>query len=778
MGSGHTVYAFLVVTETPGDYVSAASLGYNLATNGTVVNAGFTVSGGWQRAAGNYYGYDPPPGLPGQQVPAAIGYWTLHLPAGPASSGTFSLVAPGGVNGSAIVVVDADRRALAVTEARHGGINTAPPAPTTQPATHEFLVAPSHHVLTMYRLENVVFPSGVIGAPLESFVGMDPTLRGVLDDYAPLRIDRVFPSIDSGDSVRIGMDGTSRRLPALWRIVKVTCEDSTAVDPLMLDLGGLESITYAEANAVLSPTVEPNDDAFQNGEQWHLNNYGQDGGTADADIDAPEAWDVTTGSTGTTVCILDTGIDASHDDFVGRTIIGDSGFGGDQSPYHGTHVAGIVGAATNNDLGVAGIDWQCRLMNQWTTLTNEDVANSIIEARDTGADVINMSFGGPNPSETMRHAAHTAFLSDVLLVAAMGNENSDNPSYPARYSEIITAVGGTTRNDSRALFSNYGNWMDVCAPGLDITSTLLNDQYGALSGTSMAAPMVSGVASLLLALDPSLRDVDAEEIMERSAEDRGDTGFDNYFGWGRLNARDALDYVREQSVFQVLVNEGEVYEQSHTGWYNVTWYNPPDGHPNGVYQVRRYEMRADVAYPKGFASTPDVWMRLGPTEGYSAANPHYYDFHWGSVVSTNTTGCTLKTFVYEVAGIGWWPVPPDQCRMAYTVAGQLPAAEVDTNASAVGDGTTLELLGAQPCPVGDPVRFVFRSPVAQTIDLGVFDSAGRQVRRLSRGTLAPGSMVRVWDGRNDRGLQLPAGIYYLRAAAGGVATSKRVILVR
>ena len=250
-------------------------------------------------------------------------------------------------------------------------------------------------------------------------------------------------------------------------------------------------VDYAEPDGFAQAVEIPNDPEFAN--QW-----GQ------TKIETPQAWDTTSGGPGVQVAILDTGITDNHTDLTGKV---DSwvNFTDAASSYdnnsHGTHVAGIVAAMTNNNLGVAGTGRDSRL--QSVKVLNDSgsgyyswVANGIYWAADNGAEVINMSLGGTSRSTALEQAVNYAWSKGVVLAAAAGNNGSSSRLYPAYYANNI-AVAATDQNDRKASWSNYGSWVDVAAPGVSIVSTTPDENYAYYSGTSMATPHVAGVAALI-----------------------------------------------------------------------------------------------------------------------------------------------------------------------------------------------------------------------------------------------------------------------------------------
>lgn len=311
-------------------------------------------------------------------------------------------------------------------------------------------------------------------------------------------------------------------------------------------------VAYAEPNYILHACVEtPNDPGFSS--QWGL-----------AYVDALSAWDRTTGSSSIVVAIVDTGVDLSHPDLANKVVAGYDFVNGDNIAQddngHGTHCAGIVAAETNNEVGVAGVSWESKIMpvkvlDSSGSGTFSNIVAGIIYAADNGADVISMSFGGyvPSGSATFLYAVQYAYAAGAVLVASAGNGGYpidltpwgyNYICVPAIYDECIT-VAATDTSDRNTLWSNYGSELDVSAPGDNIYSTYWagGSTYAYLSGTSMAAPLVSGLAALILADKPWLSNEEVMYKVRYSAEDvNSETfpGVDDYMGYGRINASIAI----------------------------------------------------------------------------------------------------------------------------------------------------------------------------------------------------------------------------------------------
>lgn len=302
------------------------------------------------------------------------------------------------------------------------------------------------------------------------------------------------------------------------------------------------TVAYVEPDFVIAPRLVPRDPSY--GSLWGLHNTGQSGGLADADIDAPEAWNTTTGSRDVVIAVIDSGVDFTHPDLAAnawrnpREIAGDgidndaNGFVDDVHGWdfrnhdadpmddngHGTHVAGTIGAVGNNGTGVVGVNWQVSIMSlKFMSDSGSGSTSGAIAAinyatrmkRDFGVNVVatNNSWGGGGFSTALRDAIAAGGRQNILFVAAAGNDGTDNdtaPHFPSNYTDsAVIAVAASDRSNRLASFSNYGaTSVDLAAPGTGILSTLPGNTYGSYSGTSMAAPHVAGVVGLLAAARP------------------------------------------------------------------------------------------------------------------------------------------------------------------------------------------------------------------------------------------------------------------------------------
>ena len=332
-------------------------------------------------------------------------------------------------------------------------------------------------------------------------------------------------------------------LPLVSGLHKLALSAGTSVEAALSTLRSDPHVLFAEPDYVVRATGLANDPLFSN--QWDFHNTGQSGGTLDADIDSPEAWDVTTGTGSTIVAVIDTGVDYHHPDLAPNIWVNDDEVPGngidddnngyvddirgydfynnDNDPFddhsHGTHVAGTIGAVGNNATGVAGVNWNVQIMplkflGSDGSGTTSDAIEALRYAVDNGAQISNNSWGGDPFSQSLYNAIRDARDLGHIFVAAAGNgnfigfglNNDVTPFYPAGYDlDNIVAVAATDRNDDLAVFSNYGaTTVDLAAPGVSILSTTPNNGYALNTGTSMAAPHVAGALSLVRDYAPGL----------------------------------------------------------------------------------------------------------------------------------------------------------------------------------------------------------------------------------------------------------------------------------
>ncbi|MFC2160482.1 S8 family serine peptidase [Acidobacteriota bacterium] len=342
----------------------------------------------------------------------------------------------------------------------------------------------------------------------------------------------------------------------------------------LVELNANPFVEYAEPDYYrYSKSTFPNDLRFF--DLWGLHNTGQNSGIVDADIDAPQAWDLTTGSPDVVVAVIDSGVDYNHedlktnmwrnpgeipgneiddddngyiDDYHGIDAINKSGDPMDDDG-HGTHASGSIAAVGNNGIGITGVCWNCRIMalrflSREGGGTISDEVECIQYAVNQGVKIISGSFGEYDFSQSEKNAIDAAGNSGVLFVFAVGNDGENNdikPHYPSAHdSENIISVGVSNRNDQLVSWSDYGlTTVDVAAPGDDILSTVLNNGYQTESGTSMATPHVAGLAALIKSYNPSLNWLDIKNLILDNG-DKIPSALGKIVSGSRINAYKAL----------------------------------------------------------------------------------------------------------------------------------------------------------------------------------------------------------------------------------------------
>jgi subtilisin family serine protease len=400
-------------------------------------------------------------------------------------------------------------------------------------------------------------------------VPIDPPISEAIPNEFIVKLNPALRSTDLADlktSMGAEVLGTTNMGIQLWQIPDMDLAAAKATvsnDP---------RIEYIEPNYRGQVINTPNDPEFT--QLWGLDNTGQTGGTADADIDAPEAWDISTNSN-ILVGVIDTGVDYTHpdlddniwtnpgeiagnnidddgngfvDDIHGYDFVNDDGDPMDDN-YHGTHVAGTIAAEGNNDVGVVGVNWNAQIMGiKW--IDGDGFGNTFdaIQAVEystlMGVKITNNSWRLFEYSQGLYDAIAAAGEAGNLFVAAAGNDARDtdlDPNYPSAYDlDNIISVAATDHNDQLADFSNYGTTtVDLGAPGVDVYSTFPNNSYDTLSGTSMASPHVAGVASLLWSQNPDLTAAEVKNILLTSVDPIPALDGITVSG-GRLNAYQAL----------------------------------------------------------------------------------------------------------------------------------------------------------------------------------------------------------------------------------------------
>ncbi len=344
---------------------------------------------------------------------------------------------------------------------------------------------------------------------------------------------------------RLGADRTAAQRMFLAHGARVARHDASLnvsvlrVDPARRDriLAELEAsgqFNFVEPDYAAHGMLVPNDPNYSS--QWHL-----------LAIQAPSAWNITTGSTGVPIAMIDSGVDSTHPDLASKIAAGWSFLTGTADTHdvlgHGTITTGAAAAIGNNSTGVAGIAWNNPIMplvvlNASDYASYSNIASAITYAADHGARIVNISIGGTSPSSVMQSAVNYAWSKGTVIFAASGN-GGGALYYPAACQNVVS-VGATDSTDTIASFSSYGSGLGLVAPGVNIFSTTNGGGYGSFSGTSVSSPVAAGVAALVLSYAPSLSASALVSALEMNADDLGAPGYDVTYGWGRVNAYKAL----------------------------------------------------------------------------------------------------------------------------------------------------------------------------------------------------------------------------------------------
>jgi len=579
---------------------------------------------------------------------------------------------------------------------------------------------------------------------------------------APFRLLALEEPLDA-------VDGPGGRLARTYRLVLAPGADPRAAAAELALAAEVESAqpdmlyhaTWTDGGRFMAPAghiatgaLLPDDPLFSDGTQWGLANTGsgQFGGIAGNDVGAPAGWAITTGSSGTTLGIVDTGFDLHHPELNRDFADGsprvvarfNSSVEGefattDDSVGHGTIVAGVALALTNNGpqlgRGVAGVcgggggdSLGCRVIEVKATPTSHtdvlasELGSGIVFAAVRGARAINLSFGGDEDNDTVREAIAYAATRGAVVVCGAGNGQDERPQYPGYYARygLGVSVAAIKSDGTLALFSSRGPQIDVAAPGEKIMSTYLTYQnaYGSLlrdfvagSGTSFAAPFVTGLAGLAYTLQPSMQHNEFQEVLRRTARDVGAAGRDDTYGWGVPDAPALLTALLPPRGF--LRGRARAQSWALVGVDTVTLAKNKltiNGcSVDGRYLAERWEARAHVNLPPGrMLETPEVIVRKSepqPGVGSTGWGPGpllEYNVGWGELVpgTASPDGFDVRAYVYHIASppqlcggtgdIEYLPVLPKDVYFEWSALGRLDQPPVLT-VDVPGDGATLDV---------------------------------------------------------------------------------------
>lgn len=543
--------------------------------------------------------------------------------------------------------------------------------------------------IVMFERDVMTLPEGLSQCSLDSATVSIPTIESILASNGASIVAKLAPDFELADTLAVGRLGVVYKTTDWSHAFLIEVPTAEDVDSLVTGLQGVAGVVYAEPAAVpvyadglpyAFPSPCTNDPVFAAGDQWQFQNFGLDAGgqldpgTDDADIDLIEAWEITSGCTDTmTVAVLDNGVWGQHEDL---GVVRGKRVNAPDVEIHGTFVAGLVAALADNSIAISGVNPGVKIYSGtvWSTAADafyppllKKTMKSVVFA---GFPIANMSFSVPT-DDTVERALRDAYNAGVLLVASQTTDNRPpGVNYPARYKPVL-AVGYTDHSDQVPDNQMEADWVDIVAPGFGVISlaSWLGTQGVAVGdGTSFSAPLASGVASLLLLVRPDLDNDDLREVIVRSADGLGPGGWDSTYGNGRLNAQRALEMVLFPNEIYQGATQSNNYVQGTAYVSSMEMHIPPA--TTWIGPATRYEVRRDVTFPITYNDVPEVWGRGVPTDGYNTDNPNYA-WKFCEVVpgSVTTSGCTLRTYVYQ-AGSTFYPADPDTVHFAYTVVGR------------------------------------------------------------------------------------------------------------
>jgi hypothetical protein len=547
---------------------------------------------------------------------------------------------------------------------------------------------PECEIIVMLNHGDLVIPPPNPGAQLSEVQVNSPELSVVLQQYNVQYVSKVFPNFDLADTMRVARTGENVRVTDLSKFYYLEVPTPEDVQPLIDALDSLTNVAIADARSNSLPQADqsvPTDPGFEY--QWGLHNTGQFGGTEGEDIGWLDAISINAGSD-IKIGVFDYGVDWDEPDLTGK-------IGGDTEIdpslyYHGTRIACILAAHMNNDYGIVGINPAARIHSRRVDLPDAgeaafiDDMNSFITA---GCPFINISMQY-KPSGFFTLFYRDLYMLNYVVAASAGNRNANVIHYPASlpWTVAIGAIGptGLRWEEPPDEGSNYGPELDFVAPG-EYLETCIG---GVASATSYATPFYIGIGSLLLSERPDLYGDDIFQILVITADDKGSAGWDEEYGYGALNAYEALRAITGPSTLTHIQTNGGT-SHSITNIDTQLFLDVP-GTSFQPYYAERHEVRKATSFGKVYETEPQVWGRSVSTRGFGADNPNY-GVGWCAPVSGSITteSCVVRTYVYELfnifhESIGWVPCSPSEVRFAVSVLGvvaTVPPVEI-TNPSA------------------------------------------------------------------------------------------------
>lgn len=688
--------------------------------------------------------------------------------------------------------------------------------------------------------DSLQYPANQDSGTLSEMVYVSDSLKGVLEDYSVEMIKKLSPNFDPADTLGIVEEtGDTVRLTD-WSLFHIFRFPTGSDIPAIINaLSQVPEVASADPNGIvlagsnwwpddphLSDTldeVEPH--------QWGLYNPGEikvgneiynPACVRDVDVDAAHpshpweaAWTFYRGNSDTRIGIIDCGIDKNHEDFLSdgiSKVIGDEGFGGTQNfqDWHGTHVAGIAAAYSNNSKGIAGVDWYATLVSKRMHPSSEekyvpDIIRSAVN--DWHCNILNNSWYLGPPSDPdpyfipIRRAFADAYKLNRISTCCTGNDSEEKVLYPSGYWQGIIAVGGVTAQGGP--YGNYGPHLDIVAP-CRTWSTVPNNGYAPHLGTSMSTAFASGVASLLYGYAQEHTDVwpggiiyndDIENIITLTATPpTWENAEPEMSGQGLLNAHQALRWVRGTG-HHFAHHQSPDYEINRevvdiTEPYLIWFFDTPNVLGNGPHLARRYEVWIQVQIPPyqdwvvktvwgdgvptyrhGLSPCEGPWRKVGDT--WVMDTLYQYGMGWCELVPGSLTGNTaiIRTFVYKVRRslidprYVWAPCDTSQAYVGYTVvyappSDSYPSSSITKSQFSPHSQSPVSLkLYSNPFNITATIQY--QIAMKGNLNLAIYNATGRLVKNLvNTQECEPGVYTTTWNGKDEKGRSLPPGAYF------------------
>lgn len=659
------------------------------------------------------------------------------------------------------------------------------------------------------RHAGLALPDGLAEAAPHQLALCSEGLQRVFAEFGVSRIEKTFKDKTPADTLAECRPGQVVRVDDLSKYYELTFPEFVNVGDVLAALEALPEVLQVWPRGRKewhAAPVHPDDSLYVHDKQWNLNQ--SEPAHEDADIDAPEAWGFGTVSGDMLIAVNDMGVHYEHEDLANtsqfpnwKVTCGYNFMDPGQDPNdpylpgsgHGTLIAGIAAAVTDNDTGMAAVAWgntSIASIKIGDAIAPYYSAPGMLYAVDScHADVMNLSYSGGVYEADEGAAAHHANLGGVLVTAAAGNSGGEAVRYPAGCNYAI-GVTATDRHCERPSYYYRGPHIDLAAPGMDVygTSNHPDTLYLEVRGTSFATPHVCGLAALLKSIAQQreigpLYPDDLLGLMCAGAEEVRliPPPYPNkYVGWGKINAENAV----RRLFWPYNAGQGPAlyHAADHDTCYSDSMFTLGD--PDTTYY--RICVKKLVHHP-ACQDTPFVWGHtLWMTRG-SIRDPHEeeeMEWSWCRVIPSSITAssCSLKTYLYYrmVAGKAegeWVTYEPEQLTWSYRVSG-IPGSLGVEDGTAASSARPSTLSQNYPNPFNPSTTIRFLLPDRQRVRISIYDAVGRLVRVLVDDELPVGEHEATWNGLDEKALRVSSGVYFYRLETQGESETKKMVLLR